>query len=529
MQLKSRDKRFFLLCDNAAEREKALTSGFEWDNHNCLWFTDDICKALSMKEHADPVTAMKLEKPEWVYKQSFETGYDGLPVPVPNGLQYRDYQKAGIHWCADSDRRVSLLADEMGLGKSIQAIGVANLLMLDRILIVCPAVMKYVWAQEIRKWYLGRHCQSRFIVSGSKNYIPIRSNVVIVNYDLLHNKNIYRQLMALKFDLGIFDEAHYLKNPKAKRTIAALAPACIAGTCDRIIVMTGTPVVNRPIDLYPLLAWQSPETIAPYTDYFDYARKFCGAFKGTFGWYMNGASHKEELNFRLRSTLMIRRLKKDVLTELPEKTLQIIPMEIDDNTGYMKLENEAFGLDKAKRMNLSEFVETREYDPDSNKVAGRIAALRREMGLKKVDACIKYIKDAMEETDKIVVFAHHRAVIEKMEKSLSDYKPVTITGSTPPKERAVLVHKFQNDPECRVFIGNIQAAGTGITLTAASTVIFVESSWVPGEIDQAVDRCHRIGQKDAVLAQFLVVRDSLDEYMIRTVVDKKKNINVILN
>ena len=157
-----------------------------------------------------------------------------------------------------------------------------------------------------------------------------------------------------------------------------------------------------------------------------------------------------------------------------------------------------------------------------------IAVLRHELALSKVHSCVEHIKELLEETKKLVVFAYHKDVIVKLSAALADYGCVTITGDTPSAYRQKNVQDFQKDPSCRVFIGQIQAAGDTITLTAASTVVFVESSWVPGEIDQATDRLHRIGQKNSVLVQFLVIDGSLEERMLRTIIDKKLTIQKIV-
>lgn len=146
----------------------------------------------------------------------------------------------------------------------------------------------------------------------------------------------------------------------------------------------------------------------------------------------------------------------------------------------------------------------------------------------KIEDCITHIECLLESKNKLVVFAHHRAVISKLQESLKDYGCVVFDGSTSASDKNAAVESFQKDEACRVFIGQMQSAGVGITLTAADTVVFVESSWVPGEVEQAVDRCHRIGQKNHVLAQFLTVSGSIDEIMLRAIAKKKSVINKIM-
>jgi SWI/SNF-related matrix-associated actin-dependent regulator 1 of chromatin subfamily A len=432
---------------------------------------------------------------------------------APRGQKYRKFQIPGIRFLAD--RTSALLADEPGLGKTIQAIGAMNEVKAKSALIVCPASVKYNWPKELRNWLLDY--KTIQVLEGRSAHVDTDAEVIIVNYDLLSaSEALVAQLKRRRFDVGVFDEAHYLKSHTSNRTKAVLLRGGIASLCKQKWFLTGTPVLNRPIELYPILKAAASETIAPYLTRLDFAKQFCGAWWDGLQWVIDGSSNEAELNERLHKTFMLRRLKSQVLKDLPEKCYKIVPIS---KTGALKkvLEQEKETLEQLEADNVNLML-----------CGDSITTHRREVAEAKVAQCVEYIREELESVEKIVVFAHHKSVIAAISAGLIQYNPVAVTGDTPSSNRALAVHEFQTLSERRVFIGQIQAAGTGITLTAASDVIFVESSWVPGEILQAADRLHRIGQKNAVTVTFLVAQDSVEEYMIRRVVDKLKTINQIV-
>ena len=427
----------------------------------------------------------------------------------------------------------ALLADEQGLGKTIQIAKVIediNKIEKDKkFLIICPASLKLNWVKELKEWCKGlpNECCWRFgepvyyfpygekiqVITSSKDWIDKNARIVIVNYDLLTKEHIQSQLLKGKFYLCVCDEAHYLKNAKAARTKAA---AKIMKAINYNIALTGTPILNKPLELYSLLKCiKATDILKPYDTFRPFAFRYCNAYDGMWGFDASGHSNLEELNFRLRSTIMVRREKKEVLSQLPEKSYQIIPLEAGKKAKEICANLSKLNLDQLKEK------------PELGSV-GEIAKLRHELALTKLNDSISHIKDLMEDKQKIVVFAHHKAVIEELAEALKEFCPVVFDGSTSMTNKNKAVESFQNDAACRVFIGQIQSAGVGITLTAADTVVFVESSWVPGEVEQAVDRCHRIGQKNNVLAQFLTVSGSVDEIMLHSIVKKKNVINRVM-
>ncbi len=508
---------FFVMKDKTYA-PLAKQAGFGWHKGVNHWFTYELRTAEKLLEYADTAALTELNARLDKLHRSYSDGTGlGEPLYSNSGKESLPFQNAGIH--IGGELPVFLLADEQGLGKTIQAIGIARFIIAQkgaaaRVLIISTASIKLNWKREFAEW--GQPDVKIQVLQGSRSCVIGDAQVVVVNYDLL--TKLYDEL-ARPWDVVIGDEAHYLKNMKSKRTRAVLGyreQKGLAKQAEKTVFLTGTPVLNRPIELWPILSKLAPDTIYPYVSYLDFGRRYCAGYQGGFGWDMSGSSREEELNVRLRSTIMVRRLKKDVQKQLPPKQYQVIPLEPSKEARKIIRQEGSLKLTDAKKQSLKGFD------------AGELAELRHKLAMAKLPICVQHIEDLLLSLDKVVVFAYHTAVLKGLYQALEKYEPVLLDGSTPAGRRQDLVDTFQNEADCRVFLGQLQAAGTGITLTAASTVVFVESSWVPGEIAQAVDRCHRIGQKDSVLAHFLVVQGSLEEYMLRTIVDKQRTINRIL-
>ena len=283
--------------------------------------------------------------------------------------------------------------------------------------------------------------------------------------------------------------------------------------------MTGTPIQNRPKEVFPLVKLTKPETLSPYQDFRKFATHYCNGHYGKWGFEADGSSNEAELRERLiYGGVLIRRTKEQVLPQLPDKSYNLLTFEGDTRAkNLVKKMNENFTFEQI--MSSPTFW----AKADKN-----LATQRRELALCKLPQSLEQINELLESVDKMVVFAWHTEVINELEKQLAIYNPALISGKTRQETRQAQVEKFQNDKTCRVFIGNILAAGVGITLTAASHVDFVETSWVPGEVFQAVDRCHRIGQKNSVNARFHVVENSIDEAVIRSLISKNITIKKII-
>lgn len=421
-------------------------------------------------------------------------------IPAPEGLSFLPYQRAGIAFAMA--RPSTLIADEMGLGKTIQAIGAMNASPeAKRILVVCPASLKHNWRAEISKW--------NTVPFRTAEIFPRIGSVTIVNYEQL------KKVESAAWDLLVFDEAHYAKNIKAQRTQESIKHAKGA---KRVIALTGTPM-DRPKELYTLLTMLDPATWGPAgvdrsKEQGRYLFRYCGPKKVWNGrkeiTTFDGASNLDELQERLRSSVMVRRMKADVLTELPPKRRQIVVLGETRDDSELRVD------------------EAGDYDAqvDMLRKTGKVAfeeisKLRHEQALQKLPKAIDFLCESLEDSaDKVVVFAHHKDVIAELESGLAKFGTVTIDGETPIAARGGIVDSFQTG-SARVFIGSIGAAGVGLTLTAASRVVFVELDWTPKAMNQAEDRCHRIGQRDSVLVQHLVLDGTLDAKIAKMLVRKQ--------
>ncbi len=528
------NQRFYFIGDSS-NREKLKQSGFKWDQAIKLWFTEDKFLALLFWKKNEEVVIDPAAQEILEFLQGNEINSSAATRwPCLQTKNLQDFQTFSVKEISQRNQNF-LLADEQGLGKTVQIAGIINEMLHPwdaktlNVVIICPSTLKLNWKKELQHWIKARDIRTKIITGknglGDLSYHYITENqleVYILNYDILSPANL-ASLRLLQPDLLILDEAHYLKNRDSQRTQKILlAKDALIKYCKKTIALTGTPITKHPVDIFPICAALCPESIAPYNTYWKFAERFCKIITKVFGKEIVGSKNEEELALRLRSTFMIRREKKDVLAQLPPKQYQIITLAQNKDTKAIVRKEESLPKDEIEMA-----IQKQEI-----KAVGHMATIRKELALAKLPECIKFIEDELESVDKIVIFAWHKEVIKQLQEHFTDRKdmifPAIITGETCANEREIAVYRFQEKPECKLFIGNIQAAGVGITLTAASRVIFIESSWLPSDIDQAIDRCHRIGQNDNVLAQFLVVEDSIDARVLGTVVSRMKNINKII-
>jgi len=431
--------------------------------------------------------------------------------PVPAGLDYYGYQKAGIEYCLDKDN--ILIGDEMGLGKTVQAIGVINVNKPKDVLIVSPASLKLNWKKELETWLVDKR-DVQVIMSGKDN-LDEKQDIVIINYDVLQK---YQELLNKKWSLVIMDEVHYLKNPDAQRTKAALSVQA-----DKKIMLTGTPIPNRPIEIQAVAGYLDDKS---FGNRFGFGKRYASLHKKQVArnksvWDWSGASNLDELQRRLRQSFMIRRKKDEVLKDLPAKVKQIIELPYESYKKEIKAEYSAFEDYNNKNKNPN--VDPYSLDADQFSTSIDFASMsskRKATAEKKVKAVAEHLESFNEP---VVVMAHHRDVIAQLEAELikQDKKVVVLTGEKNQVERNEAVEAFQSG-QADVFIGSIKAAGVGLTLTRASKMVFAELDWVPSDIAQAEDRIHRIGQESSVLIQYIVVEGSLDAVFAKKIVDKTK-------
>lgn len=457
-----------------------------------------------------------------------------LPFTEVPGLKKELYpfQKQGVAFL-NKTRGRTLIGDEMGLGKTVQALAWLQLHPeLRPAVIVVPASVKYNWEKEAREWI--DVSGGVEVLSGTKpGFAELSSDIIIINYDIIaHWEHL---LFNCKPQVLILDECHSIKNGKAKRTKSTLR---LGRKIPHVVAISGTPIVNKPAEFYNILSLLAPKT---YPNAYQFKARYCGQKKKVFKkWVVNsegkkelitmrvndfsGASHVEELH-DLTSSIMIRRLKKEVIPELPDKIRAVVPLEIDNRKEY----------DRAS----SDFAEWMEENHPERVVekavpAGALAQVEilKQLSVEgKLKQSVSWIEDYLEESGgKLVVFATHKSTITSLMETLKKYKPVKIDGSVPLTERPGIVEKFQSDKRCRVFVGNIKAAGTGITLTASSATCFVEMGWSPGEHDQAEDRVHRIGQEsDKVISYYLIGRSTIEEKIASLIDQKAKVLKQILD
>jgi SWI/SNF-related matrix-associated actin-dependent regulator 1 of chromatin subfamily A len=441
-------------------------------------------------------------------------------IRCPTPLSYFPYQVEGINFALE--RNGTLLADEMGVGKTIQAIGVINALglVLKRILIVCPATMRLVWHSELERWLIYPFSIGVLGVDDVPAQVFSRVNILIINYDRLW-KN--RELVLSRvWDLVILVESHLVKNPEAYRSrVVAQIHA------DRRLALSGTPMPNRPLELFSILNWLDPARW-PGQDRFKFALRYCAARNTAFGWDLSGASNLEELGTLLRETVMIRRTKAEVLPSLPPKFRRVVELQTGtDLKAVVDYELTLFEKFVKKEMEGTRFGLTKQtgsVDWDN------LAKARHTVALAKIPLVVEFVRETVQATrEKLVIFAHHRDVIESLATHLAFLGSVILYGGMSSKEKQTSIDRFQTDPFVRVFIGSIQAAGVGITLApAASHCVFAELSWVPSDLTQAEDRLHRVGTKNNVLVQHLVLRGSLDAIMVRRLIKKQEVLDGVL-
>lgn len=455
-------------------------------------------------------------------------------IPAPNELDYLPFQRAGIEWM--QDRPNILLADAMGLGKTIQAIGLINIKPdIRHVLIVCPASLKINWKNELMKWSARPFTIS--IVDPGSEWID--TDIVILNYEQVqkHRPSIDK----VEWDLLICDESHYLKNTKAKRTQVVVgywdndpAKRIWPIKAKQRLFMTGTPILNRPKELWTTVRALDKGGLG--RDWLGFHTRYCAAYKDRFGWQLDGASNLEELQSRLRGSIMLRRKKENVLTELPAKRRQIIMLEpvTAGARQALKNEKELFETEskmaalRAKVEALSIDKANADYKAAVQKLANMenvafhdTARIRHHTALAKLPMAMDHLVNVLESEDKIVIFAHHHDVIDQLVEGLAEFNVVSFDGRTNVERRQAAVQAFQDNPKVRVIIGSIGAMGSGWTLTAASYVAFCELDWVPGNLSQAEDRLHRIGQAESVLVQHLMLNGSFDGRMAKSVMHKQ--------
>ena len=402
------------------------------------------------------------------------------------------FQREGVEFGIRNQGRV-LIADDMGLGKTIQAIAIASYYHKEwPLLIICPSSVRLMWADELTRWLPS--LKQREVCVAFNTRAELSSGLVtIVSYDLA--VRLKDQLKAMNFQVVIADECHSLKNHKAVRSKVCLP---LLKASKRAILLSGTPALSRPSELYTQVDAVAPKL---FPSFVQFGVRYCNGHQSHFGWNFSGASNLEELQLLLEQKLMIRRLKLDVLSQLPEKFRQVVKLDpnLVKTTGLKQAEKE---FERAASMKASQ---------------KRSALLNffSETAVAKRPAVVDYVSELMENRVKVLIFAHHKVVMNALCDSLDSkgHQYIRIDGLTAGEDRLSLCNEFQNDPSVLAAVLSVTAANTGINLTSANIVVFTELYWNPGVLIQAEDRVYRIGQKNSVNIRYLVASGTADDYM----------------
>lgn len=451
-----------------------------------------------------------------------------------DGAQPRDFQHAAVEYALA--RRHCLIGDEPGVGKTLEGILVSNAIRAKRTLVVCPVSLRLNWEREIWRWSTIPNVLT-YPISKAADGVSREAHYVILSYTMLTNKNILDGIMGQTWDHVILDEAHAIKSPDAKRTMAVCNPSFLPKVAGRFTLLSGTILPNQPIECYNaarLMDWDCIGRMSEVAFRNHYYGMGGGMVRGKVWdatleamvskvhWsdrVRNVPQNLDELQNRLRGRVMIRRLKEQVHDQLPRKQFHMLPLPLTKEVREA-LKHPGWGL--AERL--------RDVDPEafdtSIPVDGQVSEARRLLGEAKAPPACEYAQALLDGgTEKLVVAAWHTSVLKIAKAELERYGLVYMDGSTASAARQSAVDMFQNDPSTRVILGQTAVLGEGWTLTAAQDVLLLEPDWVPGRVQQMVDRIHRMGQKgDYILAHIPVVPGSLDERIVGKAIEKERSI-----
>jgi SWI/SNF-related matrix-associated actin-dependent regulator 1 of chromatin subfamily A len=404
-----------------------------------------------------------------------------------------------------------ILADDMGLGKTTSTIIAALETGAKKILIVCPASLKINWQREIANY----SDRSVYIAEGKK--FSDDHDFVIVNYDILKNFHDIKEkdkseIMKINFDLVIMDEAHMISNPQAQRTKIAND---IASKSNRVWLLSGTPMTSRPMNYYNLLNLvDSPVAM----NWMAYAKRYCNGFQFSVGkrkvWNVTGASNLDELRERT-STHILRRLKEEVL-DLPEKIITPV---------YLRLKSKDY------EELMGEYFDWYDQNPEESSSLtiqfGKLMKVRKVIAQEKINNTIELAENIIEQGKKVIIFTNFTDTLNQIYNHFGK-SAVYLDGSCSKFHRQNAVDEFQTNDKIKVFVGNLKAAGVGITLTSAEAVIMNDLSFVPAEHSQAEDRSHRIGQKNSTSVYYPLFENTIEGAIYDILNRKKKIISTVM-
>lgn len=470
---------------------------------SCEASTENLRHLLEWGFTIDPscllAAARPLERPEPV-PVTCVPGFKGKLMP---------FQQVGVGFLRDRFGR-ALIADEMGLGKTVQAL--AWLQLNPQVLpaiVVCPASLKGNWESEVRKFTTLEPDVLSGSIPGVPNAEHKKGTISIINYDVL---GPWVDVLLKTHHTLVLDECQFIKNGKTHRTKAVQK---LGAGMRYVVALSGTPILNRPVEFFNTLNLIDPKA---YSNFWAYAQRYCAPRNNGFGWDFSGSSNTGELHKKLQ-TVMIRRLKSEVLKDLPEKTQTVVPLELN---GALRF------YDKVLEDVYGRWEEEEKPDPlaDITRISQlRMAAVEAKMEL--IEEWVDTFLDSSPDGKLILAVIHHNT----SNRLIDRYKDrcLLLDGRVLVKSRQNIVERFAKDPKVRLLISNIEVGGMGFNMTCAKTLAFVEFPWTPGELNQMEDRIHRIGQDRGTNIYYLMAKETLEEDMMEMLSEKKKVLGAVLD
>ncbi len=390
--------------------------------------------------------------------------------------------------------RRCILADQPRVGKTLPA-AAAALEYLPAI-IVCPAIAKTVWEAAFTK--LDPSISVKVITGKKQAGELIASGVTIVNYDILSSVTAFTGIKTV-----VFDECHRLKNNKAIRTKAAML---MMKRIDRVYALSGTPIPNRPIELWPIL-----HGLGIYRGgWFDFAARYAKMWSAPWGLDVSGASNIPELKALMRP-FVLRRKKEDIFMDYQQPQVSLVTFDLPVDKREQQFDADALVA-----------------NPNALMAFEGLAEIMREAGMRKIKAASEFISDLLQSGEPVVVFAHHKDVVHGLVEELKDHKPVVVVGDTPSAKRTENIAAFQSG-QTKVIVGNIAAMSEGVDLSAADTIVFVECTWSTSALEQASSRVENINKSGVKpVIYLLTIRASLDHNVLAKVLKKQNIVNQII-
>ncbi|RKD18988.1 hypothetical protein BCY91_14015 [Pelobium manganitolerans] len=499
------------------ERIKEIP-GYRWDPMRKVWTVPAAQRiALEKFAYSNRISWGSQKEPEVEY---VIPDMPELTVDIPLKMDMFPYQKQGVAYALKTKRLI--IGDKPGLGKTVQAIATVIHLNAFPCIVVCPSTLKENWRREFAEKWSDK--KAMVLNDNIKNTFPRYwehglADVFIVNYESLKKyfvrsmpKKSEKKRLTLRdivfkehihlFKSVIVDESHRCKSFQTQQTKFVKA---LATGKEVVLLCTGTAVMNKPNDLVPQLG--IIDQLGAFGGYKGFLDRYCSG--------PSGASNLKELNYKLRTTCFYQRDKSEVLKDLPAKMRQIVYCDITNRKEYDDAEADLINYLKQYKDADDEKIER----AVRGEVMVKMGILKNIAARGKMHDVLSYCDDMLESGEKMILFGYLKEIIQQVKQHYPSC--VTVTGDDNEKQKQASVDKFQNDPDCKLFVGNIIAAGVGLTLTASSTVAFIEQWWNPAINEQAEDRAHRIGQKDSVSCIYFIGRNTIDEH-IYDIVDKKR-------